>query len=88
MSAAPVADNDSVEAPFAFQQVLEQVLIVAVVFVLIEIIGSHKCPDMSFLNSCLESGEVNLMQGTVGDLHIDLMAILLVVVQAEVLDAS
>lgn len=60
----------------------------AVVLIAIEIIGTHQSPSPALGDSCVKSRKVDFMEGTVADLDIDLMAILLIIVQSEVLDTG
>ena len=85
---APVADHYAVEAPVLLQYLAQCVLVVAVVLVLVEVVGSHDAPSLTFLYGSLEAWQVNLMQGAVADDDVHLVAILLVVVQAIVLHAA
>ena len=45
---APVAHHHTVVLPVAFKYLVEQLLVVAVVLVLIEVVGTHESPDVSF----------------------------------------
>ena len=88
MTTAPVRDDDAIEAPLPFEQVFEQVLVVTVVLVAIKIIGTHQSPGAALGDSSVEGGQVDLMEGAVADLDVDLMAVLFVVVEGEMLDTG
>ena len=59
-----------------------------IVLVLIEIVGAHDAPSATFLDGGLESRQVDLVEGTVADDDVHLMAVFLVVVQGVVLHAG
>ena len=61
--------------------VYDQYGIVAVVLVFIQIVCTHDSPRLSFCYGRFESRKIDLMEGTVADNDIHLMAIFLVVVQ-------
>ena len=82
----PVAHHHAVILPVTLEYLIEGVLVLATVLVLIEVIGAHDAPGVTLLDSSLKGGQVNLTQGTVAHDDVDLMAILLIVVQTEVLD--
>ena len=88
MAASPVGDYHTIEAPVLLQDLVEHDIIVAVVLVLIEIVGAHDSPGTTLLHSGLESGQVDLVQGTIADDDIHLMTVFLVVVQRIVLHAG
>ena len=85
VSTTPVADDHTVELPVALEDLVEHDIIMAIVLVFVEVVGAHDAPCASLLNGCLESRQIDLMQGTVAEDDIHLMAILLVVVQGIVL---
>ena len=85
MTAAPVGDDHTIILPVTLQDLVKHDVIVAVVLVLIEIIGTHDTPCASLRDSRLEGGQVDLVQGTVRDNDVHLMTILLIVVQGIVL---
>ena len=87
VTAAPVAHYHAVELPVVFQYLVQQPLVVAVVFVLIEVVGSHYSPCAAFGDGSLECRQIDFVQRTVADYDINLMAILLIVVQCVVLYA-
>ena len=88
MTATPVGDDDTVEAPVVLQDLVQKSGIMTVVLVLVEVVGTHDSPCASFLHGSLEGREVDLVEGTVGYLHIHLMTVFLVVVQGIVLHAG
>ena len=88
MAAAPVADDHTVEAPVALEDLVEQNIVMAVMLVLVEVVGTHDRPCPTLLDGRLEGWQVDLVQGTVAHLDVHLMAVLLVVVQTVVLHAG
>ena len=65
MNTSPVGDDNTVETPFAFQYVVQEVLVMATVLILIQVVGTHDGPGISFLNGRLEGGQVDFIEGTV-----------------------
>ena len=63
--AAPVGNDHTVEAPFASQDIVQQILVVAGMLTFIQVISSHDRPRFTFLNGRLESGQIDFIQGTV-----------------------
>ena len=57
----------------------------AVVLVLIKVVGSHKSPNVSLGYRCLECRKINLIERTVVNDDVNLVAILLIIVQSKVL---
>ena len=88
MGTAPVTDDDTIVAPILFQNLVQENIIVTIVLVLIEIIGAHDAPRSTLLYCCLESRQVDFVQGTVAHLYIHVKTELLVVVQRVVLHTS
>ena len=88
VGATPIAHHHSVEFPVSFQDLVQHDGIMAVVLVLIKIVGSHDTPSLTLGNGCLESRQVDLMERTVVDNDVNLMAVVLVVVQRIVFDAG
>ena len=88
MRTAPVGDHRTVEAPVAFENVVEQVAVVAAVLSLIFIIGAHDGPGATLLDGRLEGRKVDLVQGPVIHDDIDAVTVYLLVVQREVLDTG
>ncbi len=88
MASTPVAHYDSIVAPVLLQDLVQEDMIVAIVLVFIQIVGAHDAPSTSLGNGCLEGGQIDFVQSTIGDGNIHLMAILLIIVKSIVLDAS
>ena len=88
MATAPVAHYDAVEAPFAFQNLVQHHGIVAVVLVFIEVVSTHDAPCLALGHGCLEGGQVYLVKGAVAHYHVHLVAVLFVVVQGVVFHAG
>ena len=85
VTATPIADDHTVEAPVLFQYLVEQDAIMTIVLVPIEVIGTHDGPCPTLCHRCLEGRQVDLVESTVAHDDIHLMAILLIVVQGIVL---
>ena len=88
VDAAPVADHHSVEAPFTLEDVVQQVLVVAVPLALVEVVGAHYGPGAAFLDGGLEGREVDLVQSPVVDAHVCGEAVGLLIVEGIMLDAG
>ena len=87
VASSPVGDDDAVVAPLAFYKVAQQILVVAVVLIAVEVVGSHKAPDVSLSDGSMEGRQIDFMECALGDDDIGVVAVLLVVVEAEVLYA-
>ena len=87
-AAAPVGDDHAVEAPFAFQDVAEQALVVAVELAVEEVVGAHDGPGAAFGDRRLEGGKVDLIEGAVVHVHVGRGASCLLVVDGKVLYAG
>ena len=85
MAATPVTDYHTIEAPVALQNLIQEDIVMAVVLVFIEVIGTHDGPCPTLLYSSTEGWQVDFVEGTVTDDDIHLMAIFLVIVQRIVL---
>ena len=88
VDAAPIGDDHAGERPVAFENVVQQILVVAAMLALIFIVGTHDRPGAALLDGRLESWEVNLMQCPVVDHDVVIQSVLLLVVQREMLDAG
>ena len=88
MRAAPVAYHHTIEAPVAFQDIVQQYAVVAVVLIVVQVIGTHQRPRATFLHGSLEGRQIDFVEGTVADLHVHLMTVGLIVVQRIVLHAG
>ena len=87
VDAAPVRDHNPVEPPFPFQDVVQQVLVVAAMLSLILVIGPHHGPRAALLHGGLECRKVDLVQSPVVDLHVDRQTTRLLIVQRKVFHA-
>ena len=87
VASAPVADNHAIIAPVLFEDLVQENMIVAIVLVFIKIVGAHDTPSTCLSHSSLEGGQIDLVQGTVGDDDVHLMTILFIVVQRIMLHA-
>ena len=88
MCTAPVANHHTVEAPLLLQYLVQQYVVVTVMLVLIEIIGTHYSPCLALLHGSLEGREIDFAKGAVAHYNVHLMAMLLVIVQSIVLHTS
>ncbi|CCY64711.1 putative uncharacterized protein [Prevotella sp. CAG:1124] len=84
---APVAHYHAVKRPVALQYVHKKVAVVAVVLVLVQVVTAHEGPCVAVLHGRLEGWKVYLVQRAVVNDGVYLVAVLLVVVQCEVLYA-
>ena len=85
---APVGNNHAVEGPVSFQDVVQQVLVVAAMLALIFIVGAHNGPRAALFDRSLERRKVDFVERTVVDDNVDAVAVHLLVVQCEMLDAG
>ena len=87
VSATPIGDNHAIELPIAFQNLIEQNVVVAVVLIAIEVVSSHDTPSMTLCNRCTESRKIDFMERTIVNYYVHLMSKILIIVQCIVLDA-
>ena len=81
VAAAPVADDHAIETPVVLQNLVQEDIIMTIVLVFVEVIGTHDGPSTALLHGSLEGGQINLVEGTVADNDIHLMTILFIIVQ-------
>ena len=86
--ASPVAYHYAVIFPVALQNLVQSPLVMAVVFVLVEIVCTHDSPSLTFLYSSLEGWEIDFMEGTVAHDDVYLMTVFLLVIEAVMLYAG
>ena len=86
MDCSPVRDDNAVPLPLLLKYLAEEIVIVAQPFATRLVIRAHECPCLRLDSGGTESGEVYLTQGTLRDLHVDMPAPQLLVVQRIVLD--
>ena len=85
---APVAYDNTVETPVLLQYLAQRVLVVTIVLILVEIVGTHHAPGFTLLDGSLEARQIYFMQGSVAYDDVHLMAVLLIVVQTVMLHAT
>ena len=88
MCAAPVGDYNTVELPVAFEDVVEQILVVAALLTFVLVVSAHNRPSLSFGNGSMEGGKVDFVERTVVDNDVDVSAPAFLVVQCIMLNAS
>ena len=88
VTAAPVRNHHTVEAPLLLQYLVEQRLVVTVVLILIKVIGTHDGPCPTLTDCSLEGWQIDFTQGAVRNNDVHLMPIFLIVVQRIVLDTG
>ena len=81
----PVADHHTVESPFALEYAVQGEVVVAGVCAQYLVIGAHDAPCATLLHGGTEGREVYLAHGPLADAHIDVPALLLLIVQRVVL---
>ncbi|CCZ47875.1 predicted protein [Bacteroides sp. CAG:661] len=86
--AAPVRNDHTVEAPLSFQDVLQEIFVVAAVLALVQVVRAHDGPCLALLHSGLEGRQIDFIQGTVVHHDIQCRAIDFLIVQRKVLDAG
>ena len=87
VAAAPVRYDHAVVLPVALQDAVQHHLIMTIVLVFIEIVGTHDAPCLALSDSSTEGRKIDFVQSAVANYDIDLMAVLFVVVQGIVLHA-
>ena len=88
MGSAPVRYDNTVETPVSFQNIIEQILVVAAELIFVFVISPHDRPGTTFLYGSLECGQIDFMQCTIIDNYIDILAIDLLIVQSEMFDTG
>ena len=88
MRAEPVGHDEPVEAPFAAQDPVDQVGLLAAVDAVDLVVGGHDGPDAGLPHGGFEGDEVDLAQGALGDLRTDGHPLVFLIVAREVLDAA
>ena len=83
----PVTDHHAVEAPLALEDIIQQILVMAVPLALVKVIGAHDRPGAALLHGRPEGGQIDFVEGTVVDSHVVEEARCLLVVQRVVLHA-
>ena len=86
--AEPVRHDDAVEPPLVPQDPPDQVGLLAAVDAVDLVVGGHHGPHAGLPYGCFEGEEVDLAQGTLGDLGADRHPLVLLVVAGVVLDAA
>ena len=85
---SPVGNNYAVEAPFAFQDIVQQILVVAGMLTFIKVVSTHDGPCITFLHGSFESRQIDFVQSTVVYNDIGVVTVHFMIVQREVLYAS
>ncbi len=86
--AEPVRHDDAVELPLVPQDPPDEVGLLAAVDAVDLVVGRHHGPHARLPHGCLERREVDLAQGSLGDLGADRHPLVLLVVAGVVLDAA
>ena len=87
VGAAPVGDGHALEAPFAAENLIEQVLVLGAIVSVDLVVGGHHAHGAAFDDGALKRLEVDLAEGALIDLDVYAAAVGLLVVHGEVLDA-
>ena len=88
MTTTPVGNHHTIILPILFQDLIQQDIIMTVVLILVEVVRPHQAPGTTLADSSLEGRQVDLMQCPVGNDHVYLMPVFLIVVQRIVLDTG
>ena len=88
MHAAPVGDHSAVKSPLVAQYILQQPLVLADVGAAVEVVRTHYRPCASLGHCGLESGQVYLIEGAVGEVYVGVVAAMLLIVEGIVLHAG
>ena len=78
--ATPVAHHYPIISPLAFENIVEEDFVVAVVLILIEIVSAHQSPSSALFNGGFKCREVDFAQSAVAHDNIHLVAVFLIVV--------
>ena len=87
MAAGPVGHHHSVKAPLPFQDVIDQIAVMAAVSASEKVVARHHAPGATFLYSHFEGRKIDLPQRTLADLDVGLVTMPLLVVAGIVLHA-
>ena len=88
VDAAPVRHDQSLEAPFLFEDLIEQVGILAAVLPAELIVGAHDAQRAAFLDGGAEGGQINLAQRALVHEDVDGAALNFLVVGGKMLGAG
>ena len=81
----PVGNYHTIVSPFSFQNIIQQIRIVAIVQAFIKVVRTHNGPRLTFLYGSLEGRQVDFVQGTVVYNDVGVMTVHFVIVQGKVL---
>ena len=81
VATAPVADDHAIETPVVLQDLVQKDVIMTIMLVFVEVICPHNGPSTTFLHGSTEGWQIDLVECTVADDDIHLMAVFLIVVQ-------
>jgi len=88
IGAAPVRNDEALEAPLFLKHILQQERVFGTVHAIDLVVGGHHRPYAGFLNRRLEGGEIDLVQGALANDGIDAMPFELLIIGVEVLDGG
>ena len=87
MAACPVGHHHTVKPPLPFQDVVDQIAVMAAVRASEKVVARHHAPCATFLYSHFEGRKIDLPQSTLAHLDVSLVAMPLLVVAGIVLHA-
>src|SRR5262249_19480279 len=88
VSCAPVGQNESWKLPLLLQHVREQVLVVAGVFSIQAIVGTHHASGTSIANADFKREQIGFAHGSLINVHVDGIAAALLIVQGVMFDVA
>ena len=88
MRAAPVRDDEAREPPLLLQYLVKQVVVLARVVAVHQVVGAHERARAGFLEGDLEGQQVALAHGPFVHLDVDEAAAVLLVVESVMLDVA
>ena len=87
VGAAPVRHHKTGKLPFAFEQAVDEIVVVGAMFAAKFRVGAHHGPDVRLLDGGLERRQINFAQRAFVKVHVDGLASTFLVVADEMFDA-
>ena len=81
MCSSPVRHHKSVKSPLAFQDIVDQIAVVAAVSASEKVIAGHDAPCASFLHSHFKGRKIDLAESSLADLDVGLVAVTFLIVE-------
>ena len=88
LCSSPVGNDSSIEAPFALQDLVHEIIVMASMLTAEEIVATHDAPCATLDHSCLECRQIDLAERTFIGNGIGSITVHLIVVQCIMLDTD